>query len=114
MSIATDANTTECGTLATYFPAVHATIAGSCAVEWFDRETSQIPGQAGSRDKQVDMLVEVRLHSGRLQWILLHFEIQSTAKAGLDCGIAKFNSGLLGAFDQRLVAVVVPANPQAD
>ncbi|MFO7901920.1 MAG: hypothetical protein R6U98_04615 [Pirellulaceae bacterium] len=104
----------ECGTLATYFPAVHATIAGRRAVEWFDKETSQIPGQAGNRDKQVDMLVKVRLHSERLQWILLHFEIQSTPKTGFDCGIAKFNSGLFGAFDQRLVPLVVPANPHAD
>ncbi|MFO7907697.1 MAG: hypothetical protein ACQESR_26910 [Planctomycetota bacterium] len=66
----------EC--LATYFLAVPATIDWSSPVEWFDEEVSQILAQAGSRNKRGDMLVNVRRHSGQLQWIPMHFEIQST------------------------------------
>ncbi|MGM0487138.1 MAG: hypothetical protein ACQESR_10300 [Planctomycetota bacterium] len=55
-----------------------------------------------------------RLHAGQLQWILLHLEIQSTPEAGFERRIAKFNSGLFWAFDQRVVAVVVLADPQGN
>ena len=66
--------------LATFFPAVHAVIDWSCPLEWCDKELSQILGQAGSRNKRVDLLAKVSLRSGQPQWILLHLEIQSASE----------------------------------
>ena len=66
--------------LASFFPAVHAAIDWSGPLEWCDKELSQILGQAGSRNKRVDLLAKVFLRSGQPQWILLHLEIQSASE----------------------------------
>jgi len=59
-------------------------------------------------------VVKVRLRSGDVQWVLVHLEIQSGPEPGFERRIAKFNSGLFWAFDQRVVTVVVLADLQRD
>ncbi len=95
---------------AKYFPAIHAAIDWSRAVEWYDKEISLVLGQAGSRSKRVDVLVKVWLLSGEPLWILLHWEIQSGAEPGFARRIAMFNGGLFWTFDERVVTVVVLAD----
>ncbi|MBW3596326.1 MAG: hypothetical protein KY475_03515 [Planctomycetes bacterium] len=58
-----------------YFPAEHAAIDWTQPPEWFDKELSQVLGQPGRRNREVDVLVKVRLQTGREQWVLLHLEI---------------------------------------
>ena len=100
--------------LAKYFAAIHAAIDWSRPVEWYDKEVSQVLGQAGSRNKRVDLLVKVWLLSGEPLWILLHLEIQSASESGFERRIAKFNGGLSWTFDQRVVSVVVLADLDAN
>jgi hypothetical protein len=101
----------EC--LAVYFPAMHAVIDWTTPFKWFDKELSQVLGTAGQRNKRVDMLVNVRLHSGQLQWILLHLEIQSAPEEGFERRIARFNSGLFWVFGERVATLVVLADLRA-
>jgi hypothetical protein len=100
--------------LTKYFAAIHAAIDWSRPVEWYDKEVSQVLGQAGSRNKRVDLLVKVWLLSGEPLWILLHLEIQSASESGFERRIAKFNGGLSWTFDQRVVSVVVLADLDAN
>ena len=43
--------------LAKYFPLVYAAIDWTHEPEWCDKELSQVIGQAGKRNRQVDVLV---------------------------------------------------------
>ncbi len=67
-----------CVFLAKCFPVEYAAIDWTVEPEWCDKELSPVLGQAGKRNRQVDVLVKVRLLSGQEQWILLHLEIQSS------------------------------------
>lgn len=48
-----------------YFPAEHAAIDWNYEPEWLDKELSQILGQAGQRNRSVDVLAKVRLKNGQ-------------------------------------------------
>ena len=61
--------------IAKYFSAEHAAIDWRYQPEWFGKELSQVLGQSGRRNREVDVLVKVRLLTGQEQWILLHLEI---------------------------------------
>jgi len=93
-----------------YFPAVAATIDWDQAPEWSDKELSQILGQAGRRNRAVDVLVKVQLRDGTPQWILLHLEIQTYYEEGFARRLALYNSGLFWIFKERVVTLAVLAD----
>src|SRR5512145_1592475 len=68
--------------VAKYFAAICGAIDWGRPVEWYDKEVSLVLGQAGSRNKRVDLLVKVWLLSGEPLWVLLHWEIQSGPEPG--------------------------------
>jgi hypothetical protein len=79
-----------------YSPAMHAAIDWSGPLEWYDKEISQVLGQSGRRNRQVDVLVKVRLCSGGEQWILVHLEIQTSYEEGsssVSCATTAASSG---------------------
>ena len=96
--------------LAKFFAAVHAAIDWNAPLEWRDKELSQILGQAGSRNRRVDLLAKVSLLSGEPQWILLHLEIQSSSEPEFAQRIALYNSGLFWTLQQRVVTLAVLAD----
>jgi hypothetical protein len=49
-----------CGSLSASFPAEDAAIDWSYQPEWFDKELSQVLGESGRRNREVDVLVKVR------------------------------------------------------
>jgi hypothetical protein len=51
-------------------------------------------GQAGKRNRQVNVLVKVRLLSGQEQWILVHLEIQSSHEEAFASRISRYNAGI--------------------
>ena len=93
-----------------YFPAAAATIDWTHPLQWSDKELSQILGQTGQRNRTVDVLVQVRLMSGRVQWILLHLEIQTSSEADFAERLALYNSGLFWIYKQRVVTLAVLAD----
>jgi hypothetical protein len=58
----------------------------------------------------VDVLVKVRLRSGREQWILVHLEVQTAFEEGFEVRLARYNCGLFWVFGQRVVTLAVLAD----
>jgi hypothetical protein len=90
-----------------YFPAEYAAIDWSYEPEWLDKELSQILGQAGQRNRAVDVLVKVRLTNGQSQWILVHVEVQTSYEPDFALRIARYNAGLTWAFQERVLTLVI-------
>lgn len=52
-----------------FFPLLAGLIDWTCDVKWFDKEVSQILGQPGRRNREVDLLFNARLLDGTHRWI---------------------------------------------
>jgi len=59
------------------FPAIHEKIDWSVAPKMLDKELQQIAPESEVGLRVVDKLVEVKLLSGLLEWLLIHIEIQN-------------------------------------
>jgi hypothetical protein len=93
-----------------YFPREHAEIDWRYLPEWFDKELSQVLGEAGRRNREVDVLVKVRLLSGREQWILLHLEIQTSHEEHFAARLSCYNAGLRWIFRRGVATLIVLAD----
>ncbi|MEI8017853.1 MAG: DUF4351 domain-containing protein [Schlesneria sp.] len=82
--------------------------------EWLDKEISQVIGQSGHRNRQVDLLFKVRLLDGRDQWILCHLEIQTSYEADFEFRIDQYNSGLKWMFRRDVLTLVILADLSPD
>ena len=96
------------------FPTLAELIDWSREPDWLDKEISQIVGQAGHRNRQVDLLFKVWLMDGREQWILCHLEIQTTYEADFPFRIDLYNSGLKWLFRRDVLTLVILADLKAD
>lgn len=96
--------------LETCFPALSVMIDWNGEPEWLDKEISQIIGQAGHRNREVDVLFKVRLTNGREQWILCHLEIQTSYEANFSARIDLYNAGLKWLFRQDVLTLVLLAD----
>ena len=93
-----------------YFPALAELIDWSFEPEWLDKEMSQIIGQSKHRNREVDVLVKVRLKNGNDQWILCHLEIQTGYEADFAFRVDLYNSGLKWLFQQHVLTLVILAD----
>ena len=96
------------------FPTLAELIDWSREPDWLDKEISQIVGQAGHRNRQVDLLFKVWLMDGREQWILCHLEIQTTYETDFPFRIDLYNSGLKWLFQRDVLTLVILADLKAD
>ena len=92
------------------FPTFVNLIDWSCEVTWLDKEISQIVGQFGRRNREVDLLFKVRLLDGRDQWILFHLEVQTSYEADFAFRIDLYNAGLKWMFRQDVVTFAILAD----
>ena len=92
------------------FPKLAVLIDWNCEPEWLDKEISQIVGQSGHRNREVDVLFKVRLIDGRDQWILCHLEIQTSYEADFAFRIDLYNAGLRWMFRQEVITLVILAD----
>lgn len=74
---------------------------------WLDKEIGQIAGQAGHRNRHVDLLFKVWLIDGVEQWIFCHVEIQSSYDAGFGFRLDLYNSGLKWLFQRDVLTLVL-------
>ena len=86
----------------------------SCDVKWFDKEVSQILGQPGRRNREVDLLFNARLLDGTRRWILCHLEIQTSYQPDFEFRVDLYNGGLKGHFRQDVITLVVLADINSD
>lgn len=92
------------------FPALENLIDWACEPEWLDKEIGQIIGQAGQRNREVDLLFKVRLKSGREQWIFCHLEIQTGYEADFEVRVDLYNAGLKWLFRRDVLTLVILAD----
>ena len=59
------------------FPELYQAIDWVTPTKMLDKEFQQIAQESETGQRTVDKLVEVRLLTGQLEWILVHLEIQS-------------------------------------
>ena len=59
------------------FPDLYSAIDWRTPAKMLDKEFQQIAQDSETGQRTVDKLVEVRLLSGELEWLLVHLEIQS-------------------------------------
>lgn len=78
--------------------------------QWLDKEMSQIIGQSGRRNREVDLLFKVELKNGGEQWILCHLEIQTSRETGFEFRIGLYNAGLKWLFRQNVLTLVILAD----
>ena len=74
---------------------------------WLDKEISQIVGQSGKRNRQVDLLFKVWLIDGNEQWIFCHLEIQSSYEPKFGFRLDLYNSGLRWFFQREVLTLVL-------
>ena len=97
-----------------YFPALAELVDWSFEPEWLDKEMSQIIGQSGHRNREVDVLFKVRLKNGNEQWILCHLEIQTSYEADFAFRVDLYNAGLKWLFRQHVLTLVILADLRSD
>ena len=78
--------------------------------EWLDKEITQIVGLAGHRNREVDLLFNVRLLNGREQWILCHLEIQTSFEPDFAARVDLYNAGLKWLFRKKILTLVILAD----
>ncbi|HEY0980747.1 hypothetical protein, partial [Schlesneria sp.] len=86
----------------------------SRAPVWLDKEISQIVGQSGHRNREVDLLFKVWLIEGGEQWIFCHLEIQTNYEANFDFRIDLYNSGLKWLFQRDVLTLVLLTDVNPD
>ena len=86
----------------------------TCEPRWLDKEISQIVGQSGRRNREVDVLFEAQMKSGETQWIMCHLEIQTSYDEDFVYRVNLYNSGLEFHFQRPVISLIILAdvNPQ--
>ncbi|WP_397568844.1 DUF4351 domain-containing protein [Schlesneria sp. T3-172] len=92
------------------FPALAELVDWSFEPQWLDKEISQIVGQSGQKNSEVDVLFKVRLKTGDEQWILCHLEIQTSYEADFAFRLDLYHSGLKWMFRQEILTLVILAD----
>lgn len=96
--------------LGRFFPLLSSSIDWTHEPVWLDKEISQVVGQSGERNREVDLLFKVRLLDGKEQWILCHLEIQTSYQANFEIRIDLYNAGLKWMFRQDVITLVILAD----
>ena len=97
-----------------FFPRLAVLINWSIEPEWLDKEISQVIGQPGNRNREVDVLFRVHLMNGDEQWILCHLEIQTSYEADFAVRVDQYNSGLKWLFRREVLTLVILADLRPD
>ena len=97
-----------------FFPLLDQSIDWTWEPVWLDKEISQIIGQSGQRNREVDLLFKVRLIDGKEQWILCHLEIQTAFQSDFEIRIDLYNAGLKWTFRKDVITLVILADIHPD
>lgn len=97
-----------------FFPRLAVLINWLIEPEWLDKEISQIIGQPGNRNREVDVLFRVYLIDGNEQWVLCHLEIQTSYEVDFAVRVDQYNSGLKWLFRREVLTLVILADLRPD
>ena len=97
-----------------YFPKLAVLIDWSREPHWLDKEISQVIGQLGQRNREVDLLYQVWRQDGVEQWILCHMVIQTSYEADFAFRLDLYNAALKGLFRREVLTLVILADLKPD
>ena len=88
-----------------FFPVIAAEIDWTRGYEFLDKELAQITRDHRVRRKLVDKLVKVWLSDGTEKWLLIHLEVQASARKGLAKRIYIYNYRIFDRYDVEVVSL---------
>ena len=89
------------------FPAIHEQIDWSVPPKMLDKELQQIAPESDVGLRVVDKLVEVKLLSGLLEWLLIHIEVQNQRTTDFAERIFTCFCRIRDKYDKPLVCLAV-------
>ena len=89
------------------FPAIHEQIDWSVVPKMLDKELQQIAPESEVGLRVVDKLVEVKLHSGLVEWLLIHIEVQNQRTTDFVKRIFTCFCRIRDKYDKPLVCLAV-------
>ena len=89
------------------FPAIHEQIDWSVSPKMLDKELQQIAPESEVGVRVVDKLVEVKLFSGVLEWLLIHIEVQNQRTTDFAARIFTCFCRIRDKYDKPLVCLAV-------
>jgi hypothetical protein len=96
------------------FPVLHQAIDWSSPPKMLDKEFQQIAQESETGQRTVDKLVEVRLLTGQLEWLLVHLEIQSQSSNAFARRMFVYYYRITDKFDQPVVSLAVLGDADPD
>lgn len=93
--------------MALCFPDLWAHIDWSVPPKMLDKELQQIAPQSDVGQRTVDKLVEVRLLSGEIEWLLIHLEIQSQPVGNFGKRMFVYFYRVSDKYDRPIVSLAV-------
>ena len=89
------------------FPEIYQSIDWSTTPKMLDKEFQQIAQESDTGQRTVDKLVEVRLLSGELEWLLVHLEIQSQSSEAFARRMFVYFYRVTDKFNKPVVSLAV-------
>jgi hypothetical protein len=89
------------------FPQLHQAIDWATPPKTRDKEFQQIAQASETGPRSVDKLVEVRLLSGQIEWLLVHLEVQSQTDAEFARRMFIYYYRIIDKFSQPVVSMAV-------
>ncbi len=96
------------------FPELHQAIDWSVRATMLDKELQQIAPHGDVGPRTVDKLVEVRLLSGEVEWLLVHLEVQSQSEAAFAKRMYVYYYRISDKYDRPLVSLAVLGDGHPD
>ncbi len=106
-SLERGAGSVLCRVSGVFFPTIHGLIDWSQAPRMLDKEFQQITPLSELGRRAVDKLVEVRLLSGEVEWILIHLEIQNQWIGDFSQRMFVYFYRIRDKYNQRVVSLAV-------
>lgn len=96
--------------MAFFFPALHPQIDWRKPPRFRDKELAGISLGATPDTMVADKLVEICLRDGRVQWVLVHIEVQAQRDAALPRRVLDYNYRIFSEYRQPVASLVLLAD----
>ena len=90
-----------------YFPEIHAAIDFSVPVKFLDKELGQIVTDSEVAGREADKLMEVRLRDGRVEWLLVHVEVQGYQDGDFAERMFIYNYRIFDRYQRDVISLAV-------
>jgi hypothetical protein len=90
-----------------YLPEMHQGIDFAQGVKFLDKELNEILSNSENVKREADRLLEVRLDSGKAEWILIHIEVQGNRDSGFAERMYVYNYRIFDKHRRKVVSIAL-------